>query len=243
MKRIISILLAAALIAGTFVFVANAYDEPEGIAYEETEDALTAPAADTEDAADTENAAAVANIYLCTNASGLPSLGHVWVYFENLTNHDITVGIYTCHKREGVSVGAFGVTRSDGAGVYYNIEAYCGNKFPEQLKKYVTKKTTVSQEELDDISNFIKYHNFWDPVVFNCIFFAATCWNKAGGQFNFPFKVLPIFERWGLNAMGPDETPVQMFDPGRERVYKQRGSGDDAMLEIVSDGSVDTVPG
>ncbi len=183
----------------------------------------------------------VADFYLMSNASGFPSLGHVWVYIENKSPVDLQVGCYTCPPGEGVSVGCFALTRSDGAGVYYNIEAYCGNKYPEDLKSCFHMVKPINQSELDKVSNYILRANWWDPMVVNCVFFALTCWNKAGGNYMFPWRCFPFFAKIAIKRMG--EPGVNMFDPGRERVFKQRGSGSNARMELCQDGSVDTVPG
>lgn len=183
----------------------------------------------------------VADLYLMSNASGFPSLGHVWIYIENKSPNDIQVGCYTCPAGEGVSVGCFALTRSDGAGVYYNIESYCANLFPEKLKSCFHMVTPMNEEQLAKVSNYILHANWWDPMVVNCVFFALTCWNKAGGRYMFPWRMFPFFAKIAIKRMG--EPGVDMFDPGRDRVFKQRGSGDNARMESVKDGSVDTVPG
>lgn len=191
-------------------------------------------------AADSSQDSAVADIYLCSNWSGLPSLGHVWIYIENTSDKSLTVGKYTLPAGEGVSVGTFALTRDDGAGVYYNIEAYCGNKY--NMDTFIYLKKSINKSQLDSISNKILSHNFWDPIIFNCAEFAAGCWNAAGGSFIFPVTVFPVFTRIQIKAhsYGSDK---KMFYPDRENVYKQRGSGSSAYLEVVSDGSVDSVPG
>ena len=58
----------------------------------------------------------VAKLYLCHRWSGPPSLGHMWVYIENLTGKPIQVGLYKVPAKQGVSVGNFGLTRADGNG-------------------------------------------------------------------------------------------------------------------------------
>lgn len=183
----------------------------------------------------------VADFYLMSNASGFPSLGHIWIYIENVSPRDIQVGCYTCPPGEGVSVGCFGLTRSDGFGVYYNIEAYCGNKFPEKLVDCYHVKTEMNEEQTNAVSKKILRSNWWDPIVVNCCFFALSAWNKAGGKWRFPWTCFPFFAKLGIKRTG--EPGVSMFDPGRERVFKQKGSGDKAYIEPVKDGSVDTVPG
>ena len=85
----------------------------------------------------------VAKLYLCHRWSGPPSLGHMWVYIENLTGKPIQVGLYKVPAKQGVSVGNFGLTRADGNGTYYNVEAYCGNHF--SLSGMISVTTTVGR--------------------------------------------------------------------------------------------------
>lgn len=184
----------------------------------------------------------VADFYLMSNASGFPSLGHIWIYIDNVSPRDLQVGCYTCPPGEGVSVGCFGLTRSDGFGVYYNIESYCGNLFPEKLKKCYRLKTEMNEEQANKVSNKILHSNWWDPMVVNCVFFALSSWNKAGGRWRFPWTCFPAIAKVGIKRDGVPGVDI-MIDPGRDRVFKQKGSGSKAVLKPVKDGSVDTVPG
>lgn len=183
---------------------------------------------------------AVANMYLCSNWSGLPSLGHIWVYIENISDKTLTVGAYELPPKQGVSIGTFALTRSDGAGVYYNIEAYCGNKFG--MSSFISMKTELNESELNTVSNKILSSNFWDPIIINCAFFAISTWDMGGGAFVFPIVVLPVLARIQLK-MHSYSSDLKMYYPDREQVYKQHGAGSGATLSVVSDGSVDTVPG
>ena len=50
----------------------------------------------------------VATVYVCQKARLHYMSGHTWLYFVNLTNHDLQVGLYTLPKGQGVSVGTYG---------------------------------------------------------------------------------------------------------------------------------------
>lgn len=182
----------------------------------------------------------VAVLYLCTNHTGFPSLGHIWIYIENVSDKEIKVGLYDLPAGEGVSVGTFGLTRSNGFGVYYNIEAYTGNLYG--MEDSFSIRVEMNEEKMQKISKKILRANWWDPIVVNCAFFAITSWNKAGGKFMFPWVVFPVFARTQMKRRDYTEN-LEMFDPGRERVYKQKGFGENARLIPVKDGSVDTPPG
>lgn len=182
----------------------------------------------------------VADLYLCSNWSGGISLGHVWIYIENVSPEDLEVGLCTCRPGEGISVGTFGITRSDGSGVYYNIESYCGNKYSMTHSLYLKKG--ISESQLKSLSKKIVSTNWWDPILFNCGFFAVTCWNKAGGSFIFPLVIFPAIIRLQMR-LNSATSGLEMFFPERENVYKQKGTDGSASLSVVSDGSVDSVPG
>lgn len=182
----------------------------------------------------------VALLYLCSNSTGFPSLGHIWIYFENVTENALKVGAYELPAGEGVSVGTFGLTRSDGFGIYYNVEAYTGNL--HGMEKTLYLMTELDQSTFDKISKKILRKNWWDPIAVNCAFFAISIWNKGDGPSMFPWVVFPVFARTQMKSRGA-KTDLKMFYPEFERVYKQKGSGDNARLVNVDPGTVDTPPG
>lgn len=182
----------------------------------------------------------VALLYLCTNWTGFPSLGHIWIYIENVSDETLTVGIYDLPAGEGVSVGTFGLTRSDGFGIYYNIEAYTGNLLG--MDDSFSIKTEMNRSEFNKVSAKIARSNFWDPIIFNCAFFAITCWNLGGGSFMLPVVVFPIFARLQMKFRDY-EVGIKMFYPDITRVHKQKGFGSSAYLDSVDPGSLDTPPG
>lgn len=181
----------------------------------------------------------VANLYICSNNSGFPSLGHIWIYIENTCGHTLTIGKYELPPGEGVSVGTFTLTRSDGMGIYYNVESYTGNLFG--VAKPVASMTRMNEEQVRKVSDKILRSNFWEPLFMNCVFFAATTWMKGGGSFIFPVTMFPVFAR--LMIKNKPQATLNMYNPGRNRVYKQHGNGSDATLTVCSDGTVDTPPG
>lgn len=182
----------------------------------------------------------VALLYLCSNWTGLPSLGHIWIYVENVSKSNLTVGVYNLPSGEGVSIGTFGLTRSDGFGVYYNVEAYTGNLFGMGESMYMM--TELNQKEFDSVSSKIANSNFWDPVVFNCAYFAISTWNTGGGSYMMPIVVLPMFARIQMK-LHSHKSNLKMFYPEREDVYKQIGNGSSAILKNVKPGTLDTPPG
>ena len=77
-----------------------------------------------EDQSTYEEKTYVAAVYLCQKSQPPYINGHTWLYFENLTNSTLTVGIYQLPKGQGVSVGTYGYLIKDGRGLYYNVEGY-----------------------------------------------------------------------------------------------------------------------
>ena len=175
----------------------------------------------------------VANIYLCHRWSGVPSLGHDWVYVANLKNETLQVGAYRMLPHQGVSLGNFGLTRADGNGTYYNVEAWCGNHF--SLSGMNAMKDTLTRSQLARLSSTVAGLNHWDPIV-NCDSFAATVWNAGSSKKVIPL-LFPVLMKLQILMYG-DIGTVQMFSPTRDQVLKQHGLGANATLTVCKDGTV-----
>ena len=185
-------------------------------------------------AAGSSGSKTVAKLYLCHRWSGFPSLGHMWVYIENLSGKPITVGLYKVPAKQGVSVGNFGLTRADGNGTYYNVEAYCGNHF--SLSGMISNSTDLTQDELNAISTEIRNHNRWAFFGSNCSDFAVRIWSLGGGELIISY-VLPVFSKWQMLLHG-NEGYVKMTNVSASQVKKQVGEGDSATLITCSPGTI-----
>ncbi|MBR6939394.1 MAG: hypothetical protein IKH65_01150 [Clostridia bacterium] len=179
----------------------------------------------------------VGEMYLCSNFTiPLPFKGHFWVYIKNTTeNETFEVAKYELLPGEGVSTGAFGTSVSDGWGAYLNVESYC--KYVYGCHNLIYIKKTITRRELSNISNQILNSNHFDPIIFNCVYYAANVWMAGGGSFIFPVVVFPLLGRAQLLFKNPQKNP-DIFFPGRDRVYRIHGSGPSAYLTVVTDGSV-----
>lgn len=176
----------------------------------------------------------VARIHVITYLEGTSWTDHAWVYFENLSNQKLKVGLYSLPVGEGVSVGCYAASRDDGYGIYYNVESYCANKFGQSGWVSVSKEITKSQLQ-KATDKILTIRNGWD-FVFNCMYFAFQVWNAATGD-NLVSLIFPVFGQIQLKARG-GRTGLKMFVPDRNRVYRQKGKGDSAYLIIASEGSV-----
>ena len=160
----------------------------------------------------------VANLYVFYDKSDIHSMGHTWIYVENLTNQEIQVGIYTLPANEGVSVGT--LPEYDGWGVYYNIEAYQQTIYG--MEGQITMKEEITLKKLCRISNFIIcYPNFWDPVFLNCMLFAFLAWDMGSFKILIPL-FFPIIGKIQM-MIYPHETEVLMKPVTKDRVYRQIG--------------------
>ena len=177
-------------------------------------------------AASAESEKYVAKISVCCR---VVFFGHVWLYFENLTGGDIKVGCYTVPAGQGVSVGTMSLSRSDGAGVYYNIEAYCGNKLG--LSGTKSKSTYLTASQLEKASSEIVNRNSW-TLNKNCGYFASCVWNSVCAD-GISYKFLPLQMKSQLSGGIPS-----MIYPSKDRVYKQQGSGSGANLKKVKNASL-----
>ena len=181
----------------------------------------------------------VAKISVCSRVKEVPSLGHTWIYIENISDKTLQVGAYWLPAGEGVSIGTFANTRDDGKGVYYNIEAHCINKFDDHDFYSITKEITAGT--LETVSNKILSLNSWNFIQ-NCMHFTFTVWKTATGQ-GFANFIFPAFGEMQLRIAGAKYKAVRMYYPTADRVYKMIGSGDSAYLTVVRSSSLETTIG
>ena len=175
----------------------------------------------------------VAEMYVCAKRMISP-LGHMWVYIQNRTDHELQVGAYTLPAGQGVSIGSFALTRADGFGLYYNVEAYCVNKYG--IKSMICMETKLTQAQLDNVSKRILNGNLWTLILYNCMGTAFTIWNGGPGQKLIPL-LFPFIGRLEM-LVYPHEDSIEMYYPTENQVFKQRGNGSSATLEKVSQSSL-----
>lgn len=169
----------------------------------------------------------VARMYICAR---VVFFGHVWLYFENLTDGDLTVGVYTVPKGEGVSVGSMGSSRSDGKGIYYNVEAYMIHKMGGSGT--VGRSMLLTQEQLDTVNATILERNEWS-LSKNCCRFATRVWNSVADH-TVSYAFLPLTVKGRIGSGGAPN----MIYPPKSRVFRQHGTGPDATLSRVKNASL-----
>ncbi|MBQ4267834.1 MAG: hypothetical protein IJB93_06535 [Clostridia bacterium] len=184
MKKFIAITLTVLMLFSAMVFTAAAEDE------------------------------VVAKMWYCNATSKKTGIGHVFLYFKNLTDQPIKVGRYEVPPYDDVSVGCFGTEGPRGAGVYYNLE--------QDLTHYrapigVSEELTAG--ELQKVTDKIRnYKNHWDPFL-NCYYFASKCWN-AGADGDIPYLLIPGFTRLIIRIRGAESGFVDLFSQN-DPVYRQ----------------------
>ncbi|MBQ7595373.1 MAG: hypothetical protein IJU45_01775 [Clostridia bacterium] len=200
LKRIICVIMVFALIACSMSVAAYAKSEDEEI---------------------------VANVYICHRVLKKVFQGHAWLYFENLTDHDIQVGAYTVEPGGSVSVGTYsGKDVPEGFGVYYNVEAYRYGK--GKLDDNVYLKKELTQKQLERMSNKIARSNYWTHLT-NCSFFSITTWDVVAGK-PLIYLMIPILTRWQIQLYPGHEEGLILKFPGKDKVFKQKGLGKNAAL-------------
>lgn len=258
MKRFLSLILALtmALSVGVVSFAEDTADsidtaQATDISPEDLEELLkdvdipvdegTTPAPETPETPETpviSPSGKVAKIYLCSSWNNV--VPHVFVYVENISDKDIVVGPYICPPGEGVSIGSFGMTVSDGPGVYFNVEAYrCRPGSGKTLGSFMYISRKITSGELAKVTEFINDVFWWDPIVLNCCWFAARCWNVSGGSYILPIVCIPNLLRFQI-LLKPDVSRnyIEMTVPDKNHVFKKTGTGNDATLKIVTAGSL-----
>lgn len=178
----------------------------------------------------------IATISLCSNVYVWPISGHTWIYVHNNSDEPIQVGLYKVPAGQGVSIGAFSFSVDDGWGLYYNIEAY-----KENAKNRMDNVRSISEEmdadDLETLNNSLNnYPNMWSFTV-NCATFSFSMWNSVTGDSLFSL-LIPAISDFMIMLKGGKKGVLEMYQPPRDHVYRQKGSGDDAYLVLASDYSV-----
>lgn len=152
--------------------------------------------------------------------------GHTWVYVENLTDHDLTVGAYTVKKGKGVSIGTYGYLINDGKGLYYNVECYRYKNSDPSSYIYLSKEITAAQ--LENVSNTILYSNLWSYPL-NCAYAATNIWNAAPGS-PVIYMLFPQLHELQILLNPNHGEGFQMIKAKKSDCYKQIGMGPEATL-------------
>lgn len=176
---------------------------------------------------------AVAEMSIFSYTANAFDTGHAWLYFENISDEDITVGKYVLSPGEGVSIGTFKYSRSDGAGIYYNVEAYCTARYGSSGR--VSRTQTITEAQLAAVNTKILNNNNW-TLSRNCVYFAELVWNTVSGQ-KIETPSLPLSAKIAIKR-GTYATNKAMNVPAAGKVFKQKGSGAEAYLVPVSQGTL-----
>ena len=147
----------------------------------------------------------VARMWICAEKSTTSAFGHIFLYFENLTDETITVGKYKVAPYGDVSVGCFGTEGTKGAGVYYNLETYLTH-----YDELIGLSTELTQSELDKTNKKLNSFDRWDPI-FNCNYFALLGWN-AGSDSDIPFLIFPQLTRFFIRTKGGIANPYKPYE-------------------------------
>lgn len=176
----------------------------------------------------------VATISVYGHIRSIFKSGHTWIYIENVSDHDIQVALCTIPPNEGISFGTFFLTRSDGGGLYYNIETHCGNKYGTQGCSSLTEGITA--EQLEQVNEKLINSNSFG-LINNCTRFTLSIWNSVAKTKIIPIAV-PIIAFLQIKLMGGQSDRPMFYAPADE-VYKQIGNGDDAYIITVSEKSLE----
>jgi len=183
-----------------------------------------------------ESGDTVATLSICSAIYVWPVSGHTWIYVHSESDEPIQVGHYTVPADQGVSVGVFSFSVNDGWGIYYNIEAYKENT-KNRMDKVWSKSVEMNADELETLHNkLLSYPNYWG-FGGNCATFAFSMWNSVAHQGYFSL-LIPAITQFMLMVSGAEKGVLEMYCPPRENVYRLKGQGSNAHLELASDYSV-----
>ncbi len=229
MKRIIAVLTAIAIVLAVPFAAFAAENDGQPVAVYEEDNNLT-------EQDSTESDETVATLSLCSAVYVWPISGHAWIYVHNNSDEPIKVGHYEVPVGEGVSVGVFSFSVSDGWGIYYNVEAYKENT-KNRMDKVRSKSVEIDANELEVLNNkLLSYPNYWG-FIGNCATFAFAMWNSVTHEGYFSL-LIPAITDFMLMVSGGKRGNLEMFCPSRDNVYRLKGCGEDARLERASDYSV-----
>lgn len=243
-KTIIAVFLALIIILSSFTmsFASEHYEEEsteefsESFTGEDTTEEITTEESSTEEApeipSETEDDV-IGKIYLCSRWSSVTTTGHLWVYIFNSSDEPITVGLVEVAPNDGISMATFGFTRSDGFGIYYNMETYRNDKYCDDSCFALSDELT--RGELEKVSKKLLNSNQWNPFI-NCVFFACSIWNAAADTFIMPCTYPPI-TRLFMKLTGETEKCEMVHQPP-ENTFKQRGIGKNSYLDPLSEKSL-----
>lgn len=178
--------------------------------------------------ADNSNSDYVAKMYICARVTGV---GHAWIYIENLTDHELKVGAYKLPVKQGVTVSQYNLKRNDGKGNYYNIDAYC-------LNKYGSSKTTsasmmLTESQLNTVSATITATNTYSGLK-NCCWYVGRIWNSVAAK-KLKVSLSPVVFISYIKKI-KCATP-SFYYPTKEQCFKQVGTGSSAGLKPCSNKS------
>ena len=114
----------------------------------------------------------------------------------------------------------------------YNInKLHAVHILPDALSEDITSS------DLEVLNAKLKnYPNYWG-IIGNCATFAFSMWNSVTGDAYFSL-LLPAISDFMIMVGGGKRGELEMHCPSRDRVYRQKGSGDNGYLEGVSDYTV-----
>ena len=220
MRRLISIFLALAIIMCSFVIVKaddNADVQQNPVASDTADNEVDA------DDSEEESEEPVVMLYLCERMTE-KMFGHIWVYFENLTDEELTVGYYTLPPKQGVSAGTFLLNAKDGAGVYYNAEAYSVATYG--ISGIWSLSTPMTRSQLDKASKRIRTSNYWIPFINDCAEFAFKVWNCSSAKPKLISLVIPYLSRLEVKMLYDDiSEDLVMYSPTPDQVFRQKFDG------------------
>ena len=230
MKKLIAVFLAMIMIftIPSVAFATENSEQPPAVS-DETDVIPETPEESDDDGI-------VATLSVCSAIYVWPISGHTWIYVHNYSDEPIQVGHYEIPVGEGVSVGVFSFSVIDGWGIYYNIEAYKENT-KNRMDKVWSKTTELDADELSTLNNkLLSYPNYWG-FGGNCATFAFSMWNRVTHEGYFSL-LIPAITNFMLMVSGAEKGTLEMFCPPRDNVYRLKGYGEDAHLEVASDYSV-----
>lgn len=125
---------------------------------------------------------ATVTVWACnlkTGSSAPNFTGHSWIEVKNTSKKEITVGRYKLKAGDSMTVGTWG-NKSNGKGIYYNMEAYYHKTIAPYNPRYSYSKT-ITAKQVKTLSDKINLNNTW-TYDRNCTSFSKQVWNSIASS-------------------------------------------------------------
>lgn len=126
-----------------------------------------------------EDAVATLQLYVRADESNSPLniSGHAFLYVQNVSDTDQTVGSMTLAPGTRISLGTYGNT-NEHAGLWYGLECFSTASGRYSYDSSISIQTSLNADQLAVLNQNLLKADHWS-TVYNCASFVAAMWNSV----------------------------------------------------------------